>query len=102
MKKPDKTSNLTNFRPAGDLGVLFEKAKKHNHLNSILKNTFPSQFKGLDLCFLDAQNVTLLAKNSSLGFRAEKQKTELLSLIKKIEGLTNIESITIKVDKKNY
>jgi hypothetical protein len=44
----------------------------------------------------------LLAKNSSIAFRAEKQKTKLLSFVKKIEGLSNINSITIKVDKKNY
>jgi hypothetical protein len=43
----------------------------------------------------------LLAKNSSIAFRAEKQKKQLLSLIKKIDGLTNIKSISIKVDKKN-
>ena len=99
----DKTKgNPTNFKVGSDLSTLFEKAKEHNHFNSLLKTQFSEQFKGLNLCFLDSQNATLLAKNSSIAFRAEKQKTKLLSLIKQIEGLTNIKSITIKVDKKNY
>jgi len=99
----DKTKgNPTNFTVGSNLSSLFERAKEHNNLNSLLKEQFSDQFKGLDLCFLDAKNVTLMAKNSSVAFRAEKQKTKLLSLIKQIEGLTNIESITIKVDKKNY
>ena len=99
----DKTKgNPTNFTVSSNLGSLFEKAKEHNRLNSLLKDQFSDLFKGLDLCFLDSQSATLLAKNSSIAFRAEKQKTNLLSLLKQIEGLTNIKSITIKVDKKNY
>ena len=99
----DKTKgNPTNFKVGSNLSSLFERAKEHNNLNSLLKEQFSDQFKGLDLCFLDAKNVTLMAKNSSVAFRAEKQKTKLLSLIKQIEGLTNIKSLTIKVDKKNY
>ena len=99
----DKTKgNPTNFKVGSNLSSLFEKAKEHNHLNTLIKSQFPEQFKGLNLCFLGSQGVTLLAKNSSIAFRAEKQKTNLLSLLKQIEGLTNIKSITIKVDKKNY
>jgi len=99
----DKTKgNPTNFKVGSNLSSLFERAKEHNNLNSLLKAQFSDQFKGLDLCFLDTKNVTLMAKNSSVAFRAEKQKTKLLSLIKQIEGLTNIKSIAIKVDKKNY
>jgi len=99
----DKTKgNPTNFKVGSNLSSLFEKAKEHNKFNSKIKAQFPGQFKGLTLCFLNTQSLTLLAKNSSIAFRAEKQKTLLISLIKQIEGLTNIKSITIKVDKKNY
>ena len=99
----DKTKrNPTNFKVGSNLSSLFEKAKEHNRLNTLIKVQFSEQFKGLNLCFLDSQNVTLIAKNSSIAFRAEKQKTKLLSLIKQIKGLSNIKSITIKVDKKNY
>ena len=99
----DKTKgNPTNFKVGSNLSSLFEKAKEHNHFNSLLKAQFSDQFKGLNLCFLGSQRATLLAKNSSIAFRAEKQKTKLLSFVKKIEGLSNINSITIKVDKKNY
>ena len=99
----DKTKgNPTNFKVGSNLGSLFEKAKEHNRLNSLLKAQFSDLFKGLDLCFLDSHSVTLLAKNSSIAFRAEKQKIILLSFINKIDSLSNIKSITIKVDKKNY
>jgi len=99
----DKTKgNPTNFKVGGNLSSLFTKAKEHNRLNALIKAQFSDQFKGLNLCFLDSQSVTLLAENSSIAFRSEKQKTKLLSLIKQIEGLTNIKSITIKVDEKNY
>ena len=99
----DKTKgNPTNFKVGSNLSSLFEKAKEHNHLNALIKAQYSEQFKGLNLCFLGSQGVTLLAKNSSIAFRAEKQKKNLLSLLKQIEGLTNIKSITIKVDKKNY
>jgi hypothetical protein len=37
----DKTKeNPTNFKPAGSLGLLFEKAKSHNHFNELLKAAF--------------------------------------------------------------
>ncbi|MDA8905511.1 hypothetical protein N9I58_03545 [Candidatus Thioglobus sp.] len=99
----DKTKgNPTNFKVGSNLSSLFEKAKQHNHLNTLIKAQFSQQFKGLNLCFLGSQSVILLAKNSSIAFRAEKQKTKLLSSIKQIEGLSNIKSITIKVDKNNY
>ena len=98
----DKTKgNPRNFKVGSNLSDLFEKAKEHNHLNALIKAEFSDQFKGLNLCFLGSQSATLLAKNSSIAFRSEKQKTKLLSLIKQIEGLANIKSITIKVDKKN-
>jgi hypothetical protein len=99
----DKTKgNPTNFKVGSNLSALFEKAKEHNHLNMLIKRRFSDQFKGLNLCFLDSKCVTLIAKNSSIAFRAEKQKTKLLYFIKEIEGLKNIKSITIKIDKKNY
>ena len=99
----DKTKgNPTNFKVGSNLSSLFEKAQEHNRLNVLIKGQFSAQFKGLNLCFLGSQSVTLLAKNSSIAFRAEKQKTKLLSLINQIEGLANIKSIAVKVDKKNY
>jgi len=43
-----------------------------------------------------------VAKNSSAAFRAKKQKKQLLSEIKKIEGLSAVELISISVDEKKY
>jgi hypothetical protein len=38
----DKTKeNPTNFTPGGSLGLLFEKAKSHNHFNELLKKELP-------------------------------------------------------------
>ena len=97
--KDKTTANLTNFKPSGGLGELFEKAKKHNHFDSLLQDLLPSQFKGITLCLGKDQNVTLLAPNSSIAYRAEKQQLALLAIIQQIEGLTLIKTVSIKLDK---
>jgi hypothetical protein len=98
----DKTKeNPTNFMPEGELGLLFEKAKSHNRLNALLHERLPASLAGLSLSLVDGQKVFLVAKNSSVAFRAQKQKTKLLSIIKKIDGLNEIKFLTIKVDEKN-
>ena len=97
--KDKTTANLTNFKPSGGLGELFEKAKKHNHYNSLLQDLLPPQFKGITLCLVKDQNVTLLAPNSSIAYRAEKQQLALLAIIQQIEGLTIIKTVSIKLDK---
>jgi len=72
--KDKTTANLTNFKPSGGLGEMFEKAKMHNHFNSLLQGLLPSQFKGITLCLVKEQKVTLLAPNPSIAYRAEKQR----------------------------
>jgi hypothetical protein len=97
--KDKTTANLTNFMPSGGLGELFEKAKKHNHFNSLLQDLLPPQFKGITLCLVKEQKVTLLAPNPSIAYRAEKQQPALLAIIQQIEGLTLIKTVSIKLDK---
>jgi len=97
--KDKTTANLTNFKPSGELGEMFEKAKLHNHLNSLLQSLLPPQFKGITLCLVKEQKVTLLAPNSSIAYRAEKQQLALLAIIQQIEGLTLIKTVSIKLDK---
>ena len=97
----DKTTiNLTNFKPAGGLGSLFEKAKMHNHLNSLFQNVLPSKLNGLTLCLVEEQKVTLLATNASVAFRAEKQGKALLSIVQQVDGLSHTTSVSIKIEKK--
>ena len=94
----DKTTiNLTNFKPAGSLGALFEKAKEHNHLNSLFQDLLPHQFKGITLCLVKGQKVTLLAPNPSVAYRAEKQRSALLGVIQQIDGLSLIKTVSIKL-----
>ena len=93
--------NPINFNSKSRLGFLFERAKSHNHLNMLLKKELPSELAGLSLSLVEGQKVFLAAQNSSVAFRAKRQKTKLLSIIKKIEGLTEIKSLSIKVDEKN-
>ena len=96
----DKTTiNLTNFKPAGGLGSLFEKAKMHNHLNSLFQNVLPSKLNGLTLCLVEEQKVTLLATNASVAFRAEKQQKLLLSIVQQVDGLSHATSVSIKIKK---
>ena len=97
--KDKTTTNLTNFKPSGDLGELFEKAKKHNHFNSLLQDLLPPQFKGITLCLVKEQKVTLLAPNPSIAYRAEKQRTALLAIVQQIDGLSLIKTVSIKLDK---
>ena len=99
----DKTKeNPSNFMPTGNLGLLFEKAKSHNHFNELLKACLPKELAGLSLCLIENNTVFLVAKNSSVAFRAKKQKKQLLSVIKKIEGLSAVKLISISVDEKKY
>jgi hypothetical protein len=93
------TTNLTNFKPAGGLGSLFEKAKMHNHLNSLFQKALPSKLNGLTLCLVEEQKVTLLAANASVAFRAEKQRTVLLSIVQQVDGLSHAKSVSIKIEK---
>ena len=97
--KDKTTANLTNFKPRGDLGELFEKAKMHNHFNSLLQGLLPPQFKGVALCLVEEQKATLLAPSSSVAYLAEKQKPELLAIIQQIDGLSLIKTVSIKLDK---
>ena len=98
----DKTKeNPTNFSPKGSLGLLFEKAKSHNRLNALLMENLPKELAGLSLCLIEDKKVFLAAKNSSVGFRAKKQKPKLLSIINKIDELAHIEMLSISIDEKN-
>ena len=96
----DKTTiNLTNFKPSGGLGSLFEKAKMHNHLNSLFQKALPSKLNGLTLCLVEEQKVTLLATNASVAFRAKKQRKALLSIVQQVDGLSHATSVSIKIEK---
>ena len=97
--KDKTTANLTNFKPRGNLGELFEKAKMHNHFNSLLQDLLPSQFKGVTLCLVKEKKVTLLAPNPSIAYRAEKQRPALLAIIQQIDGLSFIKTVSIKLNK---
>ena len=99
----DKTKeNPSNFMPAGNLGLLFEKAKSHNHFNELLKACLPKELAGLSLCLIEDKKACLAAKNSAVAFRAKKQKSKLLSIINKIDGLADIEMLSISIDEKKY
>jgi len=94
------TTNLTNFKPTGALGSLFEKAKAHNQLDDQLQTLLDVQFKGLSLCLVEGDSVTLIAPNSALAYRANKQRAALLGTVRQIHGLSNTAKLLIKVNKK--
>ena len=99
----DKTKeNPRNFSPTGSLGLLFERAKSHNQLNKLLKDALPTELSGLSLCLIEDKKAFLVAKNPSTAFRAKKQKTKLLSILKKIDGLSGVELLSISIDEKKY
>jgi len=97
--KDKTTANLANFKPHGNLGELFERAKMHNHFNSLLQDLLPPQFKGVALCLVEGQKATLVAPSPAIAFRAEKQKPALLAIVQQIEGLSLIKTVSIELDK---
>jgi hypothetical protein len=96
------TTNLTNFRPAGALGGLFEKARIHNQLNDQLQELLEGEFKDLSLCLVDVDSVTLIAPNSALAYKANKQQRALLEIVQQIHSLSNTTKLLIKVNKKGF
>ena len=97
----DKTKqNPVYFKPQGSLGNLFDRAKSHNRLNEQLIAELPSELNGLSLCLVKDQQVFLIAKNSSIAFRAKKQKKKLLSIIKKLMGSTRLNLYPLALMKK--
>ena len=94
------TTNLTNFKPAGVLGRLFKRAKLHNQLDDQLQVLLGAQFKGLSLCLVEGNSVTLIAPNPALAYRANKQREVLLAIVQKVQGLSNTTKLLIKVNKK--
>ena len=102
MKKQAASSSFKGLKPHKDLSVLLEKAKLHNYLNLLLQEKLPAQFKGIALCLVEDKKVTLIAENSSLAFRAAKQKKMLLNIVQQLDSLSQTKFISIKVDKKKY
>ena len=99
----DKTKeNPTNFKAEGKLGTMFEKAKSHNRFNSEFQSQIPVELNGLTLSLVDDQKVFLIAENASVAYRAKRQKKLLITIIKKIDGLSDTKSLTIRVDEKKY
>ena len=68
----------------------------------MLQAALPSKFKGITLCLVeDKKRSALIAKNSSLAFRAEKQKKmNYLAIIKQLDGLSQTKYISIKDESK--
>ena len=99
----DKTKeNPTNFKAEGKLSSMFEKAKSHNRFNSEFQSKIPSELDGLVISLVDDHKVYLIAKNAPVAYRAKRQKKLLISIIKKIDGLSDTKSLTIRVDEKKY
>ena len=102
MKKQLSKSTLKDFKPKRGLGLLLKKASFHNHLNRIFQGVLPKKFKGITLCLVTDRKVSLIALNSAVAYRAEKQKKALLDIVRQIEGLSDTKSISIKIDEKKY
>ena len=94
------TTNLTNFKSTGALGDLLERARTHNQLDDQLQSLLDAQFKGLSLCLVEGQSVTLVASNSAVAYRADKQRQALIAIIREIQELSNTTKLLIKVNKK--
>ena len=79
---------------------MFKKAKIHNQLDDQLQVLLEEQFKGLALCLVKGDCVTLIAPNQAIAYRANKQQAVLLTIVQQIQGLANTTKLLIKVNKK--
>ena len=93
------TTNLTNYTPKGELGELLAKAKAHNHFDTQLQPLLVVQFKDIRLCLIEGNVVTFIASNASAAFRANKQRSKLLGIVKQIDKLSAIEKVVVKLNK---
>ena len=98
--KQKKTLQILKLK--ANLDLMFEKAKSHNRFNSEFQSQVPTELSGLTLSLVDDQKVFLIAKNASVAYRAKRQKKLLISIIKKIDGLSDTKSLAIRVDEKKY
>ena len=94
MKKQEAKATHRDSMSEQSLGLLLKKAKLHNRLNLILQKNLPKQFRGITLCLVKDRKVSLMALNSAVAYRAEKQKKALLDIVKQVEGLSNTKSIS--------
>ncbi|HIG89094.1 hypothetical protein [Candidatus Thioglobus sp.] len=92
------TTNLANFSPKGKLGQLFAKGRAYNHINSQLEELLPDSLKALSLCVVNNNTATFITNNQAVAFRAQKQCSELVTILQRLDGLSHIQEIRIKVD----
>ena len=93
------TTNLANYSPKGGLGELLKKAKAHNHFDAQLQPLLPVQFKDIHLCLIEDNVATFVASSASAAFRANKQRSILLEIVKQVDGLSTIEKAVVKLNK---
>ena len=98
--KQKKTLQILKLK--ANCGTMFEKAKSHNRFNSEFQSQIPTELNGLTLSLVDDQKVFLIAENASVAYRAKRQKKLLISIIKKIDGLSDTKSLAVRVDEKKY
>ncbi len=93
------TINTTNYNPKEGLGKLLAKAKAHNHFDSQLRPLLDDQFKDIHLCLIKDSVATFIAPSAAVAFRANKQRSKLLRIVKQIDGLSTIEKVVVKLNK---
>lgn len=97
MYKHDTTTNLADFNPKGKLGLLFAQAKLFNHYNDQLSIVLPDNLKSLSLCAIKNDLATFVTDNQACAFLAQQQQKTLLNALQKINGLSKIQKIAVKV-----
>jgi hypothetical protein len=104
-------SHICKIKQKKTLQILKLKAnlercsKKPSHTIALILNfnpRFPAELNGLTLSLVDDQKVFLIAENASVAFRAKRQKKLLISIIRKIDGLSDTKSLAVRVDEKKY
>ena len=77
---------------------MFAQAKSYNQINTQLKKILPNALNSLELCRIKEKTATLIAPSQAVAFRAKKQQQFLLASLKRLDTLSSIQTIVIKVD----
>jgi hypothetical protein len=90
--------NIAEISLKGSLGNLFNKAKSINNINDKLLPLLPPSVASIKLSTVAETTATFIARDQSIAFRAKQQDKLILSSLIKLDELSHVKKINIKVD----
>ena len=92
--------NVAEFSHKGSLASLVNKAKTYNLINDKLVPLLPPSLATIRLSTIDEKTATFVACDQSVAFKARQQEKLVLETLQKLDDLSHINKINVKVDSK--